>query len=82
MKIVTSHSPKPGPDRSYDWIAVDTETYDGAPDSRTRFEIGYGKSEREAVNDLFDRMDERDEVVVYDDRELRARVWRGVESQP
>ena len=53
MNIVTRRDPKPIPMRDADWSAIDSDTYDGAPDSRTRHQIGYGATESEAINDLF-----------------------------
>lgn len=52
MKIRTDHMPKPGPDRQYDWTAIDESTYDGAEDSAERHMIGYGPTEAEAIEDL------------------------------
>ena len=57
MKIRTEYSPPPIPNRSFDWSAVSTE-YDGAEDSRTRYHIGWGRTETEAVADLKRLMDE------------------------
>ena len=34
------------------WTAVDRDTYDGATDSPTRFQIGMGKTPEEAIADL------------------------------
>lgn len=34
------------------WIAIDVDSYDGAFDSPTRFQIGNGSTEEEAINDL------------------------------
>lgn len=52
MKICTSYWPKPIPDRSFDWSAWDADTYDGACDSSTRNQIGYGKTAAEAIEAL------------------------------
>lgn len=54
MKIVTSYWQPPIPLRQFDWSAYDADTYDGAPDSGTRGQIGYGKTEQEAIADLID----------------------------
>lgn len=54
MKIRTDYWPKPIPVREFDWSAIDEDSYDGAPDSARRSEIGYGRSEAEAVADLLD----------------------------
>lgn len=43
------------------WSALDDDTYDGAPDSATRGEIGYGRSEEEAIADLMRLKAERAE---------------------
>jgi hypothetical protein len=48
-KIVTEFVYPPIPDRRFDWSAV-TDSYDGAEDSHCP--IGYGRSEREAIDDL------------------------------
>jgi len=57
MKIVTEYWAKPGPSREYDWSALDSDTYDGADDSSTRNQIGYGATEAEAVEDLMAVLD-------------------------
>lgn len=44
---------------AYRWTAIDTDTYDGAPDSPTRREYGQGPTQAAAVDDLLERMDER-----------------------
>jgi hypothetical protein len=51
-KIRTDYWPKPIPTDQYDWSAVDDDTYDGAPDSGNRNQIGYGATEQEAIDDL------------------------------
>ena len=52
MNIKTSYWRKPVPTCDYDWSAKDEDTYDGAEDSPTRGQVGYGKTEQEAINDL------------------------------
>ncbi len=52
MRIRTTFVFPPIPDRSHDWSAIDEDTYDGAEDSRTRGQIGYGRTEQEAIADL------------------------------
>ena len=52
MKITTTHVCPPIPTRNHDWMAIDGDTYDGAPDSPTRHEVGYGATEAAAVADL------------------------------
>ena len=39
------------------WCAIDDDTYDGAPDSSTRDQIGWGRTRLEAIEDLFDILD-------------------------
>ncbi len=51
-KIVTNHELPPIPDRRFDWCAIFDDTYDGAEDSSTRGQIGYGRTEAEAIADL------------------------------
>lgn len=39
------------------WTAIDSETYDGAPDSKPPYNcIGYGNTEAEAIVDLMDEL--------------------------
>ena len=78
MKIETHRGS--GPWSSNDWIATDSDTYDGAEDSATRNQIGYGKTEREAVNDLLDRIDERFEDAGDPFTDFKVRELRGVED--
>jgi hypothetical protein len=54
MKIKTSFDCKPIPVRSFDWSAIDADTYDGDP----RSPIGYGATEQEAIGDLQSQMEE------------------------
>ena len=52
MNIRTDHEFPPIPDRSFDWSAVDDDTYEpGQP-------IGRGATEQEAIADLHEQMDE------------------------
>lgn len=44
--IRTDYWPKPIPLRQFDWSATDSSTYDGAPDSGNRHQIGYGRTKR------------------------------------
>ncbi len=39
------------------WLAIDSETYDGAPDSKQNTR-GVGATEREAINDLLQQLEE------------------------
>ncbi len=57
MNIKTSHDRPPVPSRAFDWSAIDADTYDGAPDSPTRNQIGYGKTEAEAIEDLKEQLE-------------------------
>lgn len=54
MKIRTDYWRKPIPTSAYDWSAVDDDTYDGAPDSGNRNQIGYGATEEAAIADLME----------------------------
>jgi hypothetical protein len=56
MKIRTDYWPKPIPTHRFDWIAIDDDTYDGAPDSGNRNQIGYGATEEEAIADLLEQL--------------------------
>lgn len=58
MKIVTEYWRKPSSNRNHDWSAIDTDSYDGAPDASPRCRaIGYGRTERDAVIDLMYELD-------------------------
>jgi hypothetical protein len=50
-RIITEFDPKPIPDRSFDWVAIQS-SYDGMRGSP----VGYGKTEAEAVADLRERL--------------------------
>lgn len=54
MRIVTEHVLPPIPDRRRDWMAYDSDTYDG-PGSL----IGTGPTKQAAINDLISQMWER-----------------------
>jgi hypothetical protein len=58
MKIRTSFDYPPLPIRDYDWSAIDEDTYDGAEDSKTRHNIGYGATEAEAIADLMEILED------------------------
>jgi len=58
MNIRTKYDPPPIPDRSFDWSAIDDSTYDGAEDSGTRNQIGYGRTQAEAIDDLMEILGE------------------------
>jgi hypothetical protein len=49
-KISTHFEYPPIPVRSFDWLAVFDDTYDGAEDSN--HPIGWGVTEQEAIEDL------------------------------
>lgn len=57
-KIRTDYWAKPIPDRRFDWTAIDDDTYNGAPDSGNRHQIGYGATEAEAIADLLAILEE------------------------
>lgn len=62
MKIDTSHVFPPIPDRSHDWSAVDSDTYDCDCDQDGFFSthpIGWGATEQEAIADLLEQIEER-----------------------
>lgn len=56
MKIKTHYDPPPIPLRQFDWTAIDDETYGGEPSDP----IGRGATEKEAIDDLLEQLEERD----------------------
>ncbi len=56
--IVTHYAPPPIPVRHFDWSATDRNTYDGAPDSANRYQIGWGETEQAAIADLLEKLDD------------------------
>ena len=52
--IVLSFDYPPIPVRDFDWSAVDWNTYDGAPDSGNRHQVGRGRTAEAALMDLLD----------------------------
>lgn len=52
MKLRTEFWPKPGPDRGYDWYAVDDEAYDGNPGCP----VGTGPTQEAAIADLMEQL--------------------------
>ena len=52
MNIVTEADTTGYAPRDCRYSAVDSDTYDGAPDSRTRSTVGYGSTPAAAVADL------------------------------
>jgi hypothetical protein len=53
MKIATDHIYPPIPIRSFDWMAYDADTYDGAPDAGPQT-VGYGATKEDAITDFLD----------------------------
>lgn len=51
--IRTNNVFPPIPDRRFDWSAVHDEEYDGEGSP-----IGYGRTEKEAIDDLMEQLDE------------------------
>lgn len=58
MNIKTEYWPKPIPTDKFDYSAYDIDTYDGSEDSNTRNQIGYGRTEIEAIKDLLSILEE------------------------
>jgi len=58
MNIVTHFVNPPIPDRRFDWSAVDADTYDGADDAGPCRVSGSGPTERAAVADLLEQMED------------------------
>jgi hypothetical protein len=73
MKISTHCIYPPIPIRDYDWSAIDSDTYDGAPDSRNRAQIGYGRTEQEAITDLMNLLE--DELDMCDQCDTAYACW-------
>ena len=70
--IRTTYWPKPGPSREFDWEAV-TDNYDlGSP-------IGLGRTEEAAVDDLIERIGDRDETegAIWAERVAEERAAHG-----
>ncbi len=55
MKIVTEFVYPPIPIRSFDWLAIDDDTYDGLTGP-----MGWGTTEQAAIDDLLEQLEERD----------------------
>ncbi len=62
MNIKTHYDPPPIPNRSFDWSAIDDDTYDGSPDSKCP--VGHGATEEEAIADLKEQIAERKEALL------------------
>jgi hypothetical protein len=58
------------------WTAIDTDTYDGAPDSNSP--VGWGHTERDAINDLvgqfIEELEEKIDDLRWENRCLRAEL--------
>jgi hypothetical protein len=54
MTIKTHFDYPPIPIRSFDWSAIDDDTYDGTPGCP----IGHGETERAAIADLLEQLEE------------------------
>jgi hypothetical protein len=52
VNIRVSYAPPPIPDRNFDWVAIDDDTYDGEG-----CPIGYGRTKEAAVADLVEQID-------------------------
>lgn len=52
MRILTDYWRKPVPSNSFDWSAVEDGYEPGCP-------VGYGATERAAIEDLMEQMEER-----------------------
>lgn len=64
IELSTSFDYPPIPARSFDWSAIDANTFDADWDGHewryvTSCPIGSGATEQEAIDDLFDKMEER-----------------------
>ena len=58
MNIKTEYWLKPIPTDKFDYSAYDIDTYDGSEDSNTRNQIGYGRTEIEAIKEALSENDE------------------------
>lgn len=56
MKIGTHYDPPPIPMRSFDWKAIDEDTYDGGEAEP----MGLGATEAEAIADLLAQLEDRE----------------------
>lgn len=52
MKIRTQQVWNSTTDPDWNWNAIDDDTYDGAPDSSNRNQVGWGATEEKAIEDL------------------------------
>lgn len=61
MKISTHFEYPPIPIRSFDWSAIDADTYDADCDQAGFFStcpVGYGATEQEAIEDLLSQIED------------------------
>ena len=56
IRIRTNFDYPPIPVRSFDWSAIDDDTYDGADDSNCP--IGHGATEQDAIEDLLEQIED------------------------
>ena len=56
MKLRTSYDYGGPPE--LDWTAIDEDTYDGAPGSRTRNQVGHGRTEQDAIRMLMEILED------------------------
>ncbi len=71
MNIKTEFWAKPAPVRNWDWTAIDSDTYDGAPDAGPISRcIGYGKTEADAVADLEEQLEDARVDALLDEEPL------------
>lgn len=59
MNIQTTYFRPPIATREFDWKAIDADTYDGAEDSPTRHQIGFGSTKELAIEDLMGILEEQ-----------------------
>ena len=76
MKLKTEFVFPPIPVRNCDWSCIDEDTYDGAPDSSTRNDIGWGATEAEAIADFHRLMEEKRESQMTEEEYERERPNR------
>jgi len=57
-RVSVSFDYPPIPVRDFDWSAVDWNTYDGAPDSGNRHQVGRGRTAEAALADLLDILED------------------------
>lgn len=55
MKLITTYNAPPIRCRDYDWICVDEDSYDGAPDAGLQI-VGAGRTEEEAIKDFYEQL--------------------------